>query len=144
FKSLESEAQLAYVMSHEIGHQLKSHVASSQTTNQLAQLLLGAAVLATAGQGHVNAARAINDLGGLAAGATLATFSRSQETEADLIGLHILNEAGYDPREAAKVMQVFINLQGGQSSLLPLFQTHPEPTVRLRNIAQWIASDFSG
>ncbi len=140
FKHLDSEAQLAYVIAHEMGHQLKRHLAAIQTKQQFAQLLIGAAALATAGAGHPEAARAINDLGSLAAGATLASFSRTQETEADLIGLHILNEAEYDPREAVKVMEKFIELRNLQGSSLPLFSTHPDPEVRLANIQQWLGS----
>ena len=70
FKHLDSEAPLAYVIAHEMGHQIKRHLASIQSKQQFAQLLLGAAVLATAGAGHPDAARAINQLGSLAAGAT--------------------------------------------------------------------------
>jgi Zn-dependent protease with chaperone function len=140
FKHLDSEAQLAYVISHEMGHQLKRHLASLQTKQQFAQLLIGAAALATAGAGHPEAARAINNLGSLAAGATLASFSRDQETEADLIGLHILNAAEYDPREAVKVMEKFVELRNLHGASLPLFATHPDPEVRLANVQQWLGS----
>lgn len=140
FKHLDSEAQLAYVIAHEMGHQLKQHLASLQTKQQLAQLLLAAATLATAGAGHAEAARAINNFGSLAAGATLASFSREQEVEADLLGLHILNAADYDPREAEKVMEKFIELRHLHGSSLPLFSTHPDPEVRLSNLRTWLAS----
>ncbi|MBI3246536.1 MAG: M48 family metalloprotease [Deltaproteobacteria bacterium] len=140
FQHLDSEAQLAYVVAHEMGHQLKHHLAAIQTKQQFAQLLLGAAVLATAGAGHPEAARAVNSLGSLAAGATLASFSRTQETEADLIGLHILNAAEYDPREAVKVMEKFIELRNLHGSSIPLFSTHPDPEVRLANVQQWLGS----
>ncbi len=140
FQHLDSEAQLAYVIAHEMGHQLKRHLAAIQTKQQFAQLLLGAAVLATAGAGHPEAARAINDLGSLAAGATLASFSRTQETEADLIGLHILNAAEYDPREAVKVIEKFVELRNLHGSSIPLFSTHPDPEVRLANVHQWLGT----
>jgi len=134
FKHLDSEAQLAYVIAHEMGHQIKRHLASLQSKQQFAQLLLGAAVLATAGAGHPDAARAINQLGSLAAGATLASFSRTQEIEADEIGLHILSAAEYDPREAEKVMEKFIELRALHGSPIPLFSTHPDPEERLANV----------
>lgn len=140
FKHLDSEAQLAYVIAHEMGHQLKRHLASIQTKQQIARLLIGAAALATAGAGHPDAARAINDLGTLAAGATLASFSRSHEIEADQIGLHILYEAGYDPREAEKAVQKFIELRSLYGPDMPLFSTHPDPETRLANIQTWIST----
>ncbi len=105
---------------------------------QFAQLLLGAAVLATAGTGHPDAARAINQVGSLAAGATLASFSRTQEIEADEIGLHILSAAEYDPREAEGVMEKFIELRALHGSPIPLFSTHPDPEERLANVQRWL------
>jgi peptidase M48-like protein len=80
------------------------------------------------------------ELGSLAAGATLASFNRDQETEADLIGLHLLNAAEYDPREAVKVMKKFIELRNLHGASLPLFATHTDPEVRLTNIQQWLGS----
>lgn len=140
FKHLDSEAQLAFVIAHEMGHQLKRHLASIQTKQQFARLLIEAAALATAGAGHPDAARAINDLGSPAAGATLASFSRTHETEADLIGLQILNAADYDPREAVKVMEKFVELWHLHGTTIPFFSTHPDPDVRLENIQQWLSS----
>ena len=138
FKHLDSEAQLAYVIAHEMGHQIKRHLASLQSKQQFTQLLLGAAVLATAGVGHPDAARAINQVGSLAAGATLASFSRTQEIEADEIGLHILSAAEYDPHEAEKVIEKFIELRALHGSSIPLFSTHPDPEERLSNVQRWL------
>ena len=138
FKYLDSEAQLAYVIAHEMGHQIKRHLASIQSKQQFAQLLLGAAVLATAGAGHPDAARAINQIGSLTAGATLASFSRTHEIEADAIGLHILRAAEYSPREAEKVMEKFIELRALHGSPIPLFSTHPDPEERLANVERWL------
>lgn len=140
FKHLDSEAQLAYVVAHEMGHQIKRHLASIQSKQQFAQLLIGAAALVTAGAGHPDAARAINQIGSLAAGATLASFSRVQELEADEIGLHILRAAEYDTREAEKVMEKFIELEGLHGRSIPLFATHPDPRERLSHVQNWRGS----
>ena len=140
FKHLDSEAQLAYVVAHEMGHQIKRHLASIQSKQQFAQLLIGAAALVTAGAGHPDAARAINQIGSLAAGATLASFSRAQELEADEIGLHILRAAEYDTGEAEKVMEKFIELEGLHGRSIPLFATHPDPRERLSHVQNWRGS----
>ena len=140
FKHLGSEAQLAYVIAHEMGHQIKRHVATGQTRAQLAQLLLGTAMLATAGAGHTGTAQAIGDFGSFAAHATLASFNRSQELEADDIGLYILSAAEYDTREAEKVMEKFIDLEGLHGRALPLFATHPDPRERLAQVQKWRTS----
>ncbi len=140
FKHLDSEAQLAYVIAHEMGHQIKRHLASLQSKQQFAQLLIGAAALVTAGAGHPDAARAVNQIGSLAAGATLASFSRAQEIEADEIGLYILNAAEYDTREAEKVMEKFIELEGLHGRSIPLFATHPDPRDRLSHVQNWHGS----
>ena len=139
FKHLDSEAQLAYVIAHEMGHQIKRHLASLQSKQQFAQLLLGAAVLATAGAGHPGRGPALSTKSArLAAGATLASFSRTQEIEADEIGLHILSAAEYDPREAEKVIGKFIELRALHGSSIPLFSTHPDPEERLANVQRWL------
>src|SRR5262249_44903172 len=87
-----TEAQLAYVIAHEMGHQIKGHVSATRSKDRLAKILVGAGIAVA----RDPALAAVG--GGIAARATLAGYSRQQEVEADRIGLNILNQAGYDPR----------------------------------------------
>ena len=50
------------------------------------------------------------------------------------MGLHILIAAEYDPCEAEKVMEKFIELRALLGASPPLFSTHPDPEVRLTNV----------
>ena len=85
-----SEAELAGVMAHEIGHVNARHTAQRIAQSQLAQgLLLGAVLLP--GQS------AIGDVGGQVANSVLKSFSREQELEADSLGIRYMSASGYDP-----------------------------------------------
>jgi predicted Zn-dependent protease len=140
-RHLETEAQLAYVIGHEMGHQLKGHVVAQESKKRLAGVLIAAGV------GVARDPQLAAVAGNIAAGATLAAFSRGQEVEADRIGLNLLNEAGYDPREAVKAAQIMVQVDasGGAPGM---FATHPDPVERLANVQGWLSTawdaDYSG
>jgi predicted Zn-dependent protease len=60
-------------------------------------------------------------------------FSRTDETEADSLGVCFMNDSGYDPQEMVKVMQTLDSLSQGQNP--PEFlSTHPDPGNRILEI----------
>lgn len=142
FKEFSSEGQLAYVVSHEMAHQLKHHVAAATARAQTAAvLILAAAIAASAATGSSAAGQAVQAAGGGAASATLSHFSREEETEADALALRIIEAAGYDPRGEVNALQVLDKLskeEGAQNSLL--FATHPEAQTRLNEVRQQLAA----
>lgn len=85
-----SEAELASVIAHEMGHVTARHISERYSQSALTQL--GAAALGAA-VGNSVANQAI----GLGANMYLSSYSRSQESEADDLGIRYLNRAGYDP-----------------------------------------------
>lgn len=97
----ENEAQLAFVLGHELTHYVRRH--SLQRWIDLKNKANAASIFSTlssaAGVGY------IGYVGELAAIASSLSFSRDQEREADEIGTARAVEAGYDPREAARVWQ---------------------------------------
>jgi predicted Zn-dependent protease len=133
---LNSEAQLAGVLGHEIGHVTHRLTAEQMTQQQLigAGFALGSIVSPTF-QRYSGAAQQ-------AMGLLFLKFSRTDETQADELGVAYATKAGYDPRDipATYVMLGRIGEQSGQS--LPGFlSTHPDPgdratvTTRLANQA---------
>ncbi len=102
---MSSEAELASVIGHEIGHVTARHTAERISRTQAANIftsILGIGVAVLTGSG---------DAGNLAAQATgsgaavwLAGFSREQEFEADKLGVRYMAAEGYDPREAADML----------------------------------------
>lgn len=144
---VNSEAELASVLGHESGHITARHIAKGVTNQTLAGLLVAAGGLVAATQMGDDTARVATQLGGVAAGATLASFSRSDEHEADALGQRYLARAGYDAREAANMitsmqtyqayMSQFLEALTGESvsrdGLEKWFSSHPATPDRLAN-----------
>lgn len=128
----QGDAGLAVVIGHEIAHAIARH-GSERMTNQLA-LELGQAGLAQVLESKGAATQQLV-LTAFGAGAQLGVvlpFSRSQETEADRIGLIYMARAGYDPAEAPRFWE---RMTAGGGARPPAFlSTHPAPEDRVRQL----------
>lgn len=107
--NLQSEAELAAVLGHEIAHVTARHGAQRATEAAFASVGVTAAI--NVGQflersGLRGAAQRMKRLGLSLAAGLIATYSREQELEADRIGADYLARAGYDPREMVGVLQM--------------------------------------
>jgi predicted Zn-dependent protease len=141
--ALNSEAELAAVLGHEVGHVTAKHPQKRQTAGILGQLGAMAAAIATGSQ--VGA-----ELANLGAGAAVMTYGRSQEMEADRLGLNFATRAGYRPEamgEVAQAMQAnqrFANDQARAEGREPvvyhsILSSHPAPDKRLIQAAKGAA-----
>jgi predicted Zn-dependent protease len=122
---LNSEAQIAGVLGHEIGHVTRRHTAARMTQQQLygAGLALGSIVSPTFQRYSGAAQQALSLL--------FLKFSRTDESQADELGVDYATKAGYDSRDipATYAMLKRISDQSGQR--LPGFlETHPDPGDR--------------
>jgi len=132
-KVANTQSQLAAVIGHEIAHVLAAHANERASTSVLAQtgVQLGAAAAGAAGVANQQTAQAI--LGMAAQGGLLLPFSRTQEREADLIGLDLMATAGFDPRESVDLWRNMERAAGGQSP--PEFlSTHPGSETRIHEL----------
>jgi predicted Zn-dependent protease len=129
---LQSEAELAAVLGHEIVHSAARHGALAMQRG----LLLQGALLAT----QVAAQR--SDYGGLTVGAASIGAqllsqrnSRGAELESDLYGMRYMAAAGYDPSAAITLQETFVRLSeqngGSQGRLAQLFASHPPSAERV-------------
>jgi predicted Zn-dependent protease len=139
-----SEAQLASVLGHEIGHVTARHTAAEMSKQQL--IGLGLAVGSMASPAVAKYAGTANQ----ALGVLYLKFSRDDESQADQLGLRYMLRANYDPREMPAVF-VMLDQEGkaaGGSGRLPEWlETHPTPVHRLEAINQQIAAlpqNFAG
>ncbi len=127
FKVATTDAQLAAVLGHEVGHVIARHSAESVSR----QVMLGTGLQAvTQASGASDGTAQL-----LATAATLGIilpFGRNQESEADRIGLDLMARAGYDPRAA---VQVWENMEAEGGGTLEFLSTHPNPGRRAREIS---------
>jgi len=119
-----SDDEVAMVMGHEIAHALREHAREQAGKNTLTKLGAVGLSIATGGKydGLVNTG----------AGLLSLTYSRSNETDADLVGLDIASRAGYDPRAGISLWQKM----GAASKGAPpqWLSTHPSGPSRIKEI----------
>ena len=140
------EAELAGVVAHEIGHVTARHSAERYSHGLVAGL--GAAIL-----GAIVDDRIVTDLAQMAAGAYVKGYSRSQELEADTLGVRYLSRGGFD----ATAMSSFLGAMGAESALARkiagkrgedplggLFASHPRTADRIRAAAGAAQAKFRG
>ena len=134
----ETDAGLATVMAHEVAHVAARHGGERVSTGILAQL--GAVgVGAAMGGSDPFVYEAVMQAYGLGANVgVLLPFSRSQESEADRIGLVYMAKAGYDPREAVAFWQRMDEAVKGNPQPPEFLSTHPGYGTRIRNLQQWL------
>lgn len=133
----KDEAGLAVVMGHEVAHVLARHGAERMSQGLLLQI--GAVGLSVALGGSSPATRdAIFQAYGLGAQVgVLLPFSRSQEAEADHIGMILMARSGYDPAAALDLWKRMEAKTGGKGP--PEFlSTHPSYQTRQQNIEEWL------
>ena len=126
FKVAKNDAQLAAVMGHEVGHAIARHGAERMSHGILTQLGGVAVGAATGSQAYVDLYSQAATLG------VILPYSRGQESEADEIGLMLMAEAGYDPREAVKLWQNFEALGGERPP--EFLSTHPAEGTRIERL----------
>ena len=140
------EAELAGVIAHEIGHVTARHSAERYSHGLVAGL--GAAIL-----GAVIDSQDVSDFANLAAGAYVQGYSRSQELEADALGVRYLSRAGFD----ATAMSSFLETMGAEAALAGkmagmhgggaqggLFASHPRTADRVQAAAVAAQAEFGG
>ena len=133
----QNEAELAAVMAHETGHVVQhhmardvlaqSHMSLASTAAMLAAILIGAAGGGSSGQameGAIALAQATQMQRSI-------NFTRSQEIEADYVGIQLLAAAGYDPYEMADFFETIYRDAGPEGEEFPLLQDHPVTSERI-------------
>lgn len=138
---MNNEAELAGVLGHEVGHVAARHSARRQSAAQknqllgvlgsvLSNVLLGDSMLGQLGQRIAST------------GSQLLTlkYSRSQEQEADRLGITYLQRAGYDPGAMATVLESLArqnaldaSLKGSSTQVPEWASSHPDPASRVRD-----------
>lgn len=131
--SFESEAELAGVLGHEIGHVTARHSVSQMSRQQLQQLGLGVGMVLS------EDVRKYADLLATGLGILNLRYSRGDETQSDELGVRYMSRVGYDPEAMVGVFQMLAGVGGGGGGRVPEWQlTHPYPENREAHIRSLI------
>ena len=140
---LTSEAELASVIGHEIGHVTARHSVEQMSKQQLAQIGLLAGMIVSP---------TVANYGNLAAQGLQVMFlkyGRDDERQADDLGLRYMVQQNYDPREMPQVFETLrrVSQAQGAGRIPGWMSTHPTEEERVRTISGKVArlgGDFSG
>ncbi|HEV7714307.1 MAG TPA: M48 family metalloprotease [Steroidobacteraceae bacterium] len=141
---MTSEAELATVLGHEIGHVTARHPARAQTRGVLASVLATGAAIMTGSS-------AVAQLANIGAEAWMQGYGRENEMEADRLGLEYATKTGYRPEAMAEVFKVFkaqesfevqrAKDEGREPNLYHgVFSSHPAPDARAVQAAKGAAN----
>jgi predicted Zn-dependent protease len=129
-----TDAEIAHVMGHEIGHALANHTQERMSIAMTSQVATQVAAIAISSRENIGLA-----LTGAQMAALLAVQlpnSRESETEADQIGIELAARAGYDPKAAVTLWEKMAKLGGKTPEFL---STHPSPenrAARLKDLGE--------
>jgi hypothetical protein len=134
-QAADDEAQLAAVMGHEISHVALRHGTTQVTKSLGPQLALGVlgGVLGDSSLGQL-----INVVGAFSVNSLLLKYSRTDESQADILGTQIVHDAGYDPRGMS---QFFVKLEDVEKKMgapPEFFSNHPSPEHRIERVNEEI------
>lgn len=133
---MNSGAELAGVLGHEIGHVTAKHSVTQISNSTLAQVGLVAGAIAAPDIAN----SAIGQLAQVGAGMLFLKFGRDDERQSDELGHRYSLQRGYDVREMPKTFRTLqrVGEQAGASSRVPAFMsTHPDPGDRVQATQGW-------
>lgn len=136
YDKLQTEAQLAGVLSHEMGHVIERHTAQQMAKGQLGQMLVVAVGAAAQGDQYQTTnspmmiAAMVNQMMQL-------RYSRKDESQADIWGLKLMTQVGFNPKAMIEVMEILKAVEG-RGGNLEMFQTHPDPDRRIQQIQAYL------
>ncbi|MCF7361411.1 MULTISPECIES: M48 family metallopeptidase [Vibrio] len=133
-----NQDQLATVIGHEVAHVLADHsnerLSQSQLANaglQITDIALGASEYSQY-RGLTMAALGVGVQYGV-----LLPYGRTQESEADIVGLELMSKAGFDPKQSIDLWKNMAKASGG-SAPPELLSTHPSHSTRIQELANKI------
>lgn len=123
-----TDAEIAAIMGHEMAHALREHTRERLSREVATQTGIGiAASVLGLSQGQTQLAGLAGDLG------ISRPHSRTQETEADLMGLELMARAGYDPNAAVSLWRK-MQSASGRGEPPQFLSTHPVSSTRIATI----------
>ncbi|MFM2311017.1 MAG: hypothetical protein RLZZ04_293 [Cyanobacteriota bacterium] len=137
---LNSEAQLAGVLGHEVGHVIGRHGAEHLAKQQLGGALVNAVGIASSdgyggGQQAAILAQAVNQMVNL-------KYGREDELESDRLGFQFMTQAGYNPVGIIELMKILDDARGNAGGQPEFMSTHPDPGNRIEQLTAIIEQTY--
>ncbi|MFQ5529303.1 MAG: M48 family metalloprotease [Gemmatimonadota bacterium] len=131
-----SEAEMASVLGHELGHITARHIVEALSRQQLAQIGLTAGMIAVPG------IRPFGDVLGGGLGLLFLKYGRDDESQSDLLGHRYMTRLGYDPDAATDMFRILERQREASGRSIPEWQSsHPDPGNRVANAEERAAAD---
>lgn len=139
---MESEAELAAVLGHEIGHVCSRHAAQQYTFGMLGSVAVAGLTLFMQ-EKNENYAALTSGLGAVAIGAFLARYSRADEREADALALEYMTKGGYNPEGCVNLMDMLRKTEKEKPNVIEMFfATHPMSDERYETAVRAVSEKY--
>lgn len=137
---LNSEAQLAGVLGHEVGHVIGRHGAEHLAKQQLGSALVNAVGIAASDRPENSRqaailAQAVNQMVNL-------KYGRDDELESDLLGFQFMTEAGYNPIGIVELLKILNSARASAKEQPEFMSTHPNPANRIEQLIAIINQEY--
>jgi predicted Zn-dependent protease len=129
---------VAVVMGHEVAHALARHGGERVSQSVVAKMGTDVVSKVLGGSDAASQQMIATALGAGAKYGALLPWGRTQESEADQIGLILMAKAGYDPREAPRFWQRMEAKTGSAGRPPEFLSTHPNPETRIQQLEAWM------
>ena len=141
---MESEAELAALIGHEVAHVSARHTAQRMSKSTVTGLVVAGLGVALATQMDDSRAALAMGLGGIATGALLARYSRVDERQADNLGLEYMTRAGHNPQGMVDLMDMLRAQNSRQPSMLEqMFSSHPMSEERYQTTKRAADNEYA-
>ena len=128
---------LAAVMGHEIAHAVAKHSVERASRGVILNWGTQLIDISTGGKlSQVNRVTGMNTVGLLSQIGIMNPFSRTQESEADYLGMIFSSLSGYDIRETKKLWERMKASKKGKE-ISEFMSTHPSSDTRIKNLTEW-------
>jgi len=133
----KNQDQLAAVIGHEIAHVQANHSNERLSTSQLAGY--GAEISKVAIEGSEYQELGMAALGLGVQYGVMMPYGRAQESESDVLGLQLMNKAGFDAKQSVELWKNMAKASGGNEPM-EFLSTHPSNKTRINNLQKAIKS----
>jgi len=127
-----SEDEIAAVLAHEIAHVALRHGTNQASKAYIAQAGLNFVTGLLGGESHSRIAQVMGMIGGFGLNTLFLKYSRSAESEADILGTQMMRRAGYNPYGMIHFLQTIQRHSGGRS--VEFLSSHPNPENRIARL----------